>query len=108
MYILVRTDKEFPIGKIMAHCAHNVMKIVVECSPNILIENWYNNDHTTIVLDGRTLANIERIKLLADVMEIPTNFIEDLSLKEKICCAIGPVIPEDIKDLGLHKLRLYK
>ncbi len=118
-YILVRTDKKFPIGKIMAHCSHNAVRNLYD---NMYHEDmtmrhwiWYNeNDTTTIVLDGRSIHNIETIidktKLLEDVYNegIPTSFIEDITLKEKICAVIGPVSDEEAKELGLKKLRLYK
>ena len=118
-YVLVRTDKEFPIGKIIAHCSHNAVRNLRD---NMYYEDmtmrhwiWYNeNDTTTIVLDGRSLNNIERIidktKLLKDIYGegIPTSFIEDIHLKEKICAVIGPLTDDEAKLLGLKKLRLYK
>ena len=39
---------------------------------------------------------------------IPTSFIEDIHLKEKICAVIGPVTEDEAVELGLKKLRLYK
>ena len=119
-YILVRTDKEFPIGKIIAHCSHNAVRNLRD---NMYYEDmtmrhtiwYYENDTTTIVLDGRSLDNIERIINKAKKIgpfclneNIPTSFVEDITLKEKICAVIGPVNDEEAKELGLKKLRLYK
>ena len=113
-YILVRTDKEFPIGKIMAHCSHNAVKNFYDEMDyeDLSQRHWiwlYENNMTTIILDGKSLNNIQTIITKAKVdMDIPTSFIEDITLKEKICAVIGPVTDEEAKELGLKKLRLYK
>ena len=112
-YILVRTDKKFPVGKIMAHCSHNAVKnfkkeMYYEDLGFRHTEWFYNNDMTTIVLDGKSLVDIERILKQAEDMKIPTSFIEDIHLKQKICAVVGPVDNEEAKVLGLSKLRLYK
>lgn len=118
-YILVRTDKKFPIGKIMAHCSHNAVR---NLRNNMYHEDmtmrhtiwYYENDTTTIVLDGGSLKDIYSIINKAKEMgtsslneKIPTSFVKDIKLKERICAVIGPVTDEEAKELGLKKLKLY-
>jgi len=111
-YILVRSDQYFPIGKIMAHCSHNAVKNVVDhlYSEELSFRHtcWYmDNDMTTIVLDGKTLKGIYCFVNKAINMGIPTSFIKDIHLKDKICASIGPVTDDEAEELGLKKLKLY-
>ena len=111
-YILIRTDKYFPVGKVMAHCSHNAVKNLFE---HMYYEDmsyrhtqwYYENDMTTIVLDAKTLKKIYCIVNKARDMGIPTSFIKDIHLKDKICASIGPVTDEEAEELGLKKLKLY-
>ena len=110
-YILVRTDKYFRTGKIMAHCSHNAIKNLLEhmYSDGMSFRHtewFYKNDMTTIVLDGKTLKGIYCIVNKAIDMGIPTSFIKDIHLKDKICASIGPVTDEEAEELGLKKLKL--
>lgn len=58
-YILVRTDKDFAIGKIMAHIGHNVLEIenIIYLSSDFIeyaievYDKWYlEHDQTKIIL----------------------------------------------------------
>lgn len=118
-YILIRTDKVFPIGKIMAHLGHNVLEVIME---NILYlssdfieytidiyDKWYlEYDQTKIVLDGGSEENIQKILKKAKQLKIPTSFIEDIHIKERIVAVIGPLVETQAKYIGLDKLKLYK
>ena len=111
-YILARTDKYFPIGKVMAHCSHNAVRNAHEHmyhkEMNFRhIEWYYENDMTTIVLDGKFLKDIYSIVNKAQNMGIPTSFIKDIHLKDRICASIGPVTDKEAEELGLKKLKLY-
>jgi len=111
-YILVRTDKYFPVGKIMAHCSHNAVRNFKEQmyyeDPGDRHFLWYYRDNTTtIVLDGKSLKEIYSILNKAKDMNIPTSFVKDIHLKEKICAVVGPVTDDEAKELGLKKLKLY-
>ena len=111
-YILIRGDKYFPTGKIMAHCSHNAVKNVVDhlCSGDLSYRHtcWYDDDDmTTIVLYAKSLKEIYEIVNKAKGTNIPTSFIKDIHLNERICASIGPVTDEEAEELGLKKLKLY-
>jgi len=112
-YILIRTDKYFPVGKVMAHCSHNAVKNFCTNAMDydvmtVRFNVWFNhNDMTTIVLDAKSLKKIYCIVNKARDMGIPTSFIKDIHLKDKICASIGPVTDEEAEELGLKKLKLY-
>ena len=111
-YILIRTDRYFPMGKVMAHCSHNAVKNFFEEMDyedmGYRHAQWYHkNDMTTIVIDSKTLETIYCIVNKAKDMGIPTSFIEDIHLKDKVCASIGPVTDKEAEELGLKKLKLY-
>jgi len=109
-YILVRTDKKYQRGKIIAHTSHNaVINFYEQISrPDSRCFLWfYKNDTTTVVLDGKSLKDIYSIINKAQNMNIHTSFVDDIHLKEKICAVVGPVTDDEAEKLGLKKLKLY-
>ena len=113
LYILVRTDIEIPVGKIMAHCVHNSVR---SFKNNMYYEDmsprfnkwWYEFNTTTIVVNGKSIEKIESILYEAMTKGIHTSFVIDDGMNEKICAAIGPITDEEAKVLGIKKLRLYR
>lgn len=116
-YILIRTDIKVPIGKIIAHAGHNVLKIWddVFLTYNDWDERledmakWYGKeDQTKIVVNGGTEKDIQKIIDRAYRQGIPYSFLKDIKLNKRICAVIGPVSKIEAEFLGLSKLPLYK
>jgi len=112
-YIIVRTDKKFSIGKIMAHVGHNCLSCYVDRKNEIMTDDdrwnsWYFVDNQTKIVVKTHYEQIKSIIDLANIDDIPTSFIEDVHLKEQICAVVGPVSDREATYLGLFDLKLYR
>ncbi len=95
----------------MAHIGHNCLSSYIEreLEDRDRWDEWYlENDQKKIVVKGGYLSDIERIIKQAKREMIPTSFIEDVILKQKICAVIGPVTDKESYHLGLADLLLYR
>lgn len=109
-YILIRTDKNFSIGKIMAHIGHNCLSCYFGrgLKDHDRWNQWYLKDDQTKIVVKTYYEMIKSIIDLAYIDDIPTSFIEDVHLKEQICAVIGPVSDKEVDFLGLSDLKLYR
>jgi len=124
-YILIRTDKEFSLGKIIAHACHasssallwefQTKKGVWEHHPRIM--KWFNSGkcQAKIILKAKDVDELWYYihQAIFESPDIPIAIIPDGGAHEVepntiIACAIGPVTPREAKKIGLRDLKLYK
>jgi len=123
-YILIRTDEKFSIGKIIVHACHNATsallwdfqhnKGVWEDHPRIM--KWFNSGkcQAKIVLKVKDVDKLwfyvnKTASLFPDIpiAIIPDGGAYEVEQKTIIACAIGPIVPKEAKEIGLHRLKLY-
>ena len=59
-YIIIRSDKRIPIGKIMAHVGHNVLECFLNGTLNERMSDkqyeWYKNDNQKKIVVSASLG----------------------------------------------------
>ena len=95
----------------MAHIGHNCLSSYIErkLEDYRRWDQWYLKDNQKkVVVNGGYLTDIEKIIKQAKRELIPTSFIEDVILKQKIWAVIGPLSDKESYHLGLSDLSLYR
>ena len=110
-YILIRTDKKFPIGKMLAHAAHNAIAAGLDFKSDKQLKQfvgWKKEGMKKVVVDGGSSPEIKVYIAQAEREEIPNSYIRDHNTGVRFCAAIGPVTDEEALHLGLADLVLYR
>jgi len=123
-YILIRTDMKFSIGKLMVHAAHNSVSALLYAfqqskgvwEDHERIMKWFNSGlcQAKIILKVKDVEELKKYvaKAYKYKPEIPTAIIKDGGAYEVapdtiIGAAIGPILPNEAKKLGLNMLKLF-
>ena len=116
LYVLIRTDINVSIGKLLVHIGHVFTKIIYNNSTYWRVRKWVEKDqHTIIILKTKDLKELKDYYdrwdsgefHKAKVMIEDTGFYE-LEKRTIIMCGIGPLSKEEAKELRLNKLSLYR
>ena len=116
LYILVRTDIDVSIGKLMVHVGHICTNIAYGWKDWWFIRDWIDrNQHTIIILKVKNLTEIRKYynKWKKGFPNKPAVMIRDAGFYEVekgtiLMCGIGPIYESEAKEIGLDKLSLYK
>jgi len=109
MYILIPDEvaSAVPIGKIVAHAAHNASIITYEHKGEPALEEWYL-EMTKIVV--RTPWTISELREFVDSMRLRGFYaacISDNLMGTELCAAVGPMSDEQAEFFHLNELKLY-
>jgi peptidyl-tRNA hydrolase len=111
-YIIIRSDKRVPIGKIVAHVGHNVLTNYLtgrfERVMTSRQHEWYYYYAQTKIVVKANINQIKDIQMMAEGEDIGFSFIRDINYKYPICAVVGPVTDDEAKLMGLKNLDLYK
>lgn len=110
MYIMVPDEiaATQPVGKIMAHAAHNASIITWEHKGSQRVDEWYFTSMTKIVV--RVPWNLEELRDLVQNMRernYPAAMIDDNQIGTALCAALGPFNDEEAEYFKFTGLRLY-
>lgn len=110
-YILVRTDKKFPIGKMLVHAGHNCVAASMDFNNDKQLRqfiNWKKNGMKKVVVKAGSDKDVKGFIAQAKRENIPNSYIKDHNTGIRFCAAIGPVTDEEAMHLGLADLGLYR
>jgi len=116
LYILVRTDKSYSVGKLLVHSSHVGSELVYKylgSSSGCKINSWIlDHFQTKIILSVPHLATLDEYNKHALNMKLCTAFVPDAGfyeVEEGEILMCGILCDDDqAKELGLNKLKLYK
>lgn len=115
-FILIRKDKKYSMGKIIAHAAHASIIAFDKTirSNEERYEDWFlSGNMTKVVLEVDSLDCLLKYEKICTEEGIAFGMIEDAGYYETppgeiICCAIGPIIPQEYERLKLKNWKLFK
>lgn len=114
LYILIRSDLDVSVGKLMVHVGHICTQIVYNYSTNRFIKTWFDDFHRIIILSVKNLDELTKYYYKwwakpnrSSVMIKDAGFYE-VPKGTILMCGIGPIFENEAKELGLNKLSLYK
>jgi len=110
LYIMIPDEIacQYPVGKIIAHAAHNAAIITYEHKGMQRVDEWYLTAMTKIVV--RVPWTISELKELVNSMHLrhyPAAMIEDNTVGTELCAAIGPFSDEEAEYFKFNELKLF-
>ena len=97
MVLVVRGELRLTTGKVAAQVAHGAVMLAhrIERESPTRFTDWWKNGQRKIVLEARTLDQMEELDRSARARRIPTAWVEDAGLTEvppgtRTCLALGP------------------
>ena len=110
LYIMIPDEsvRKLPLGKIIAHAAHNAAIITHEHKGNQRVDEWFYTSMTKVVV--RVPWTVSELKELVDSMrmrEYPAAMIEDNQLGSEVCAAVGPFTNEEAEYFKFNELKLF-
>lgn len=114
LYVVVRSDIEMPIGKMLAQVGHAFLGVFLECLSNNpeLAEKYKNEEmYPKIALKGKNEHALRRAQTECDELKIPTFLVIDagrtvFTEPTVTVLGIGPVIFENLPTY-VKKLQLF-
>lgn len=110
LYIMVPDEvaSSLPVGKIIAHAAHNAGIIIYDHKGEQRVDEWFNKSMTKIVV--RVPWSIKGLKSVVQSMRVlryPTAMITDNIIGSEVCAAIGPFSEEESEFFKFNELKLF-
>ena len=110
LYIMIPDEsiRKLPLGKIIAHAAHNAAIITHEHKGEQRVDEWFYRSMTKVVV--RVPWTVSELKELVDSMrnrEYPAAMIEDNQLGSEVCAAIGPFTEKEAIFFNFNLLKLF-
>lgn len=82
LVLVARKDLKMSAGKLAAQCGHAVLAAIRKTKRRNVIEKWHFSGEQIIVLKCRDLAELMKIKHLAEDIAIITSVVRDAGLTQ--------------------------